>query len=146
MSIPLLADSAASRSLHIVDGGFERNTPHHIMPAFMPSLVLSHFQPKASHPGSFDHLPWVRKLSRGPVRHSCRLLWAYINTTFPHASDRRIAEWIYPRYGCGLNFFSRSLARHIEAIRQGVEETEVWLASRSFPKSQATEMSTVEAA
>ena len=129
MSIPMVADSAASRLLQIVDGGFECNTPYYIMPASTSSIVLSHFRPMASYPESIDRLP-LYWLSRGPIRHGYRLLWAYVNTTFPHVSDQCCAEWIYSGYG-GLNFFSRSLARHREAIRQGVEDMEKWLAGRS---------------
>jgi hypothetical protein len=129
MSIPFVADSAASRLLHIADGGFEHNTPHHIMSQLIPSLVLSHFPPKSSHLSSFDRLPLAEKLSYAPIIHGYRLLWAYINTTFPHANDLSIADWIYPRYGCGLNFFSRSLAQHLGAIGQGIEDVEAWLAN-----------------
>lgn len=128
MSIPFVADSAASRALQIIDGGFEHNTPHHLMPTSSQSVVLSHFAPKASYPDSYDRLPLARSLSRGPARHTYRLLWACINSTFPHAQERHIAEWIYPRHSCNLHFFSRSLTQHFGAIRQGIEDTESWLA------------------
>lgn len=145
MSIPFVADSAASKSLQIVDGGFDRNAPYHLMPEFAPSLVLSHFQPKVSHPDCYGGLPGVGRLSRGPLLHGYRLLWAYINTTFPHASDLSIANWIYPRFGSGLNFFSRSLEQHLRAIRQGVEDTEIWLASRRLLQHDAATTLCLEA-
>jgi hypothetical protein len=127
MSIPLIADSAASKALDIVDGGFEANTPHHLMPAFQPSLVLSYFKPEGSWPRSFRSLPMQRLLAHGPVRHPYRLLWAWINTTFPHAHDRYTTSWIFPRSPCGLNFYSRSLEQHLAAIRQGVADVEAEL-------------------
>ena len=145
MSIPFVVDSAASRRLHIIDGGFERNTPHHIMPTFGQSVVLSHFAPKGSYPDSYDQLPLARWMSRGPLRHPSRLLWACINSTFPHAPQQHIPEWIYPRHGCALHFFSRSLAQHLSAIRQGVEDTEAWLTVHGPIASAADGVSRQEA-
>lgn len=129
MSIPLVADSTASRTLRIIDGGFEHNTPRHLMPVGMPSLVLSHFAPKASHPSRYGRMPHASSLSGGMARHSYRMLWAWVNTSFPHASGSHLGEWIYPRRRSRLHFFSRSLTQHLEAVRLGVDETMAWMAS-----------------
>lgn len=120
MSIPTLLDSQESRRLGIIDGGYHQNIPWEVAHDQECSIVLSYFTASSRHPRSFDEFAQQLKFRPSALRRALRHLWAWINSTYPHhPAERHNLIWCDATDNLRLDFFSRPLSAHLQAIEDG---------------------------
>ena len=121
MSMPGIFDSRASRRLGLVDGGYHSNHPYESVAG--PAIVMAFFPPRPSPFRRYEDFAALSPSRARPVTHALRLLWAFVNTTFPsRPRDAHRVRWEAPRRSSGLTFFSRHMPTHLRAIREGLAD------------------------